>query len=297
MADIWLIFVWVLIVIVVSGVNLFIIYHKLGTSSKQKLARLIQADSELIDELLKVDISEFEQTESGKLLLSLLSQENPDLLDQVRTLQNKQQGYSESIAKNKFKVSIVHPKLLSKRLDSPFLVQIYSQEMRHKVLEKVKEIFDGTETIEHVVEGKFNVGQIVLKLFNPAITFSDDVAKNIDNEITTVTFIAKPNDDYQPEFHQVILSISDNNRVELQSIILSVRVTDFVFGHISRPLLSQITSFTLGAASLAIFAFMLLGAINTTLGLTTSVVTGTLASAIYLNFRSLYRSSKPKPIP
>jgi hypothetical protein len=199
----------------------------------------------------------------------------------------------ESLRK-KYRISITHPKLLSKRYSSRFLVQIYLPEMRAEVARTLAREFEKQEIAELVRDSEFETGQrIKLMLSSPGIVFSEPVTKKLDKGINTTNFTAKPDDSCHPGIHQVILSLSDTKtQFEYQSISFTVKVTDFAFDHVSRPFISNLTSIALGTGSLIMFVLTLLGQIDTKFGLTSGTVAGTLASAIYVRFLQLYQQPK-----
>jgi hypothetical protein len=168
-----------------------------------------------------------------------------------------------------------------------------------KVSERVVRQFGKQSTSEHIEASNLSIGQkIKIKLFSPEIVFSEAVVKELDSEINVVNFIAKPSDNCYPGSHQVVLSISDEKtNQEHQSISFTVQVTDFAFDHVSRPLLSRLLSVALGAGSFSMFILTLFGQIDTTFGLTSGTVAGTLASAIYIRFNMLYQQQKTTGYP
>jgi hypothetical protein len=149
----------------------------------------------------------------------------------------------ESLRK-KYRISIAHPKLLSKRYSSRFLVQIYLPEMRSKVSRALAREFKKQDVAELVQDSELEIGQrIQIRLSSPDIIFSDPIIKKLDKAVNITNFIAKPTDDCEPGVHQVVLSLSDaKTRVEYWSISFTVKVTDFAFDHVSRPFLSKATS-------------------------------------------------------
>jgi serine/threonine-protein kinase len=198
----------------------------------------------------------------------------------------------------KLSISIAHPKLLSKRFSSPFLVQIYLPEMRGNVSEGIRQ-FVKKEPVEYLRDSELVIGQeIRLKFYSLELAFSDPVVKKLDNRVNVINFIAKPHDTCHPGTHHVLLSIADTKtNAEYQSIGFSVEVRDYAFDHLARPLLSKLVSATIGIGSLVMFILTLLGQIDTTLGLASGTVAGTLASGIYVRFASLYQQPKATIIP
>lgn len=221
------------------------------------------------------------------------------LLQQLPKLQSVGKAKAKDKTRREFlgkiyRISIAHPKLLSKRYSSRFLVQIYLPEMRSKVSQVVAREFERQDVAELVRDSDLETGQrIKITLSSPSIVFSEPVIKKLDKAINTTNFIAKPDDDCHPGTHQVVLSLSDpETQIEYQSISFTVKVADFAFDHVSRPLLSNMTSIALGTGSLVMFVLTLLGRIDTTFGLTSGTVAGTLASAIYVRFLTLYQQPK-----
>lgn len=206
---------------------------------------------------------------------------------------------STSKHQKKFRVSISYPQQFSKRYSSLLLVQIYIPEMRTKVNQAVVSEFGQQKVTEHIKGSELKKGQTIrVKLSSPNIVFSDPVVKKLGYDINTLNFLAKPDDNCEPGIHKVLLSISNpDTQIEYQSINFSIRVTDFVFDHISRPFLSKIMSGVLGISSMLMFILTFLGQIDSTFGLTSGTIAGTLASAIYIQFFSLYKFGKTTTMP
>lgn len=89
MENIWLVVAWTLVMFLVSAASFIVIYRKLNLSTRARLSKLNEAEKELHDELMQIDIHEFGQTESGMQLLKLLSQETPQLLHRIISEQRK----------------------------------------------------------------------------------------------------------------------------------------------------------------------------------------------------------------
>jgi len=90
MESIWLVIIWALLMFVLSTGSFFLIYRKLGTSTKVKLFEIQKAESELLDELHQINILEIKSTEYGKQLFRLLEQETPHLLHKISSNQNRE---------------------------------------------------------------------------------------------------------------------------------------------------------------------------------------------------------------
>lgn len=207
-------------------------------------------------------------------------------LEQEKFRQIKRQKF-----KDRYRVSITHARLLSKRFSSMFLVQIYLSQAREEVEKRLDTQFKGKEKVEISESSNLEKGQKVRLHFSSSdIIFSDAITKKLDQDVNVTNFIAKPKDSCEPGEHQVILSITDtDSKVELESYTFTVTVTDFVFDHVSRPLLSKVSSAVLGVGSLAMFLLTLMGEIDTTFGLTSGTVAGALASGVILQFSRFYQ--------
>jgi hypothetical protein len=198
------------------------------------------------------------------------------------------------IGKKFFKISIGHPKLISKGYESPFVVQLYFEELTNIVKMKIKEIV-GENYTEHVYDTELKFGQVVkIKLFSPDIIFPEAIAKKLDLSVNSLTFLGKPLDTCQPREHKVVLSILDNKTgIEYQSETFSIKVADYAFDHVSRPLLSKVSTFVLGIGSFVMFILALFEQIDKTVGLTSGTAAGVLAVVVYTNFYNLYQRIRP----
>ena len=204
-------------------------------------------------------------------------------------LKARQESFRE-----KYRISIAHPKLLSKRYSSRFLVQLYLPEMRSKVSRTLAREFGKQEIAELVRDSELETGQrIQIRLSSPDIVFSDPIIKKLDKAVNITNFIAKPTDDCEPGVHQVVLSLSDaETQVEYCSISFTVKVTDFAFDHVSRPFLSKATSAVLGLGSLIMFLLTGLEQVDKTFGLTAGTAAAVLTSTILIRWWSLFQQPK-----
>lgn len=199
-----------------------------------------------------------------------------------------------AIGKKFFKISIGHPQFISKGSESPFVVQLYFEELTDNVKTKIKKII-GEKYSERVYDTELKLGQVVkIKLFSPDIIFPEPIAKKLDSSVNAMTFLGKPLDTCQPGEHKVVLSILDNKTgIEFQSETFAVKVSDFAFDHVSRPLLSRVSTVILGVGSFAMFILTLLEQIDKTIGLTSGTAAGILAAVVYTNFYNLYQRIRP----
>lgn len=203
--------------------------------------------------------------------------------------QGKGEKTSESLSRPM--VSVGYPKLLSKRYESLFLIHIYFSGSRGKVLSALKSEFKSEEINEQVSKSELEVGQKVrIQLIAPEVMFSEPVIKEIGTTVTKITFIGIPKDSCAPGFHKVLLSFWDVEAdKEIESLVMTVRVVDYIFDHISRPLLSRVSAFVLGIGTFGIFILTFLEQVDKTLGLTGGTAAGVLATMIYSSFYNSYQ--------
>lgn len=213
------------------------------------------------------------------------------LLDLAQLLPRLKNRKGREAILEPFNMSISHPRLLSKRYSSPFIVNIFLPDYREEVERKLKNEFGEKELTEHMFESKLVMGLTVnIKLFSPEIKFSSEIVKELKDNLNTTNFVAKPDDACYPGTHTILLSVSDKKTGhEYESRQFSVRVVDYAFDHVSRPFVSTVSSVILGIGSLTTFTLTLLGQIDTTVGVTSGTAAGTLASLIYTRFLALYR--------
>jgi len=197
-----------------------------------------------------------------------------------------------------YEISIAFPRLLSKRHSSLFLVQIYLPPARPQVT-KILTIKYQHPIKEHIESIELKAGlSVKLRLSSPVITFSEPVIKKINYDTNIVSFVARPLGDCEPGVHAVVLSVSDAmTQIEYKSIDFQVKVVDFAFDHVSRPLLSKMTSTALGVGSLIIFVLTALEQVDKTFGLVSGTAASFLASAILIRFLALYHQPRATNIP
>lgn len=195
----------------------------------------------------------------------------------------------------KFKISISYPKLLSKRYESPFLLHVYLPEERSQVTRNIKSEFREQKTNEYLRPSTIKFEQkIRIKLFSPVFDFPESVTKLIDNPVNKITFLGMPKDSCEPGAHKVLVSVSDaNTDQEFESFTVSVKVVDFSFDHISRPLVSRASAVVLGVSSFAMFILTFLEQVDKTVGLTSGTAAGVFALGIYVSFYNLYQRVRP----
>jgi hypothetical protein len=198
-------------------------------------------------------------------------------------------------SKKGFNISVACPTLLSKKFESTFLLQLFLAREYARVKYNIKAEFHDQEISQHISQSELKKGEkIMIKLFHPDFYFSDAVTKIIDNPLTTFTYLGKPKDNCEPGTHKILVSISDSETgEELESFTFTVKIVDFVFGKISRPLLSRVTALVLGIGSFTMFMLTFLEQIDKTIGLTSGTAAGVLTVAISASLYNLYQRVHP----
>lgn len=197
---------------------------------------------------------------------------------------------SRRVTAGKYKISIAHPRLLSKGYASLFIVQIYLPLMHLQATKMIIKEFETQRVVEHASDIELKNGlKISIKLSSPVLLFSDSVIKQVE-DLVIARFTAIPSDNCRPGTHYAVLSVTDaETQFEYESISFAVKVTDFAFDHISRPLLSKVVSAVLGIGSFTMFILTALEQVDKTFGLTAgtaaAVLTGTILIRLWLAFQ------------
>jgi hypothetical protein len=203
----------------------------------------------------------------------------------------------DNIPPGSYKISVSHPKLLSMRFEAEFLFQVYMSSFRAQVSKNIKKAFADKliEHVEQIQQSSILPGQIIrVGFFSPDFVFSDPVTKEIKEGLNRISFLGKPKDTCTPGTHQVLISISDaQTNQEFESLAISVRVVDFAFDHVSRPLLSRASSLFVGLGSVTMFILAFLQEIDRAFGLASGTAGVIVALAMYTNFFSLYKRIRP----
>jgi hypothetical protein len=191
-------------------------------------------------------------------------------------------------------LSIAHPRLLSKRYESKFIIHMYSDETHDQVKSDLDKLFWGEEFEQTVTDVRLFLECVVeIELYSPDIEFSTPVMKKLDQPINRVVFTGKPKDNcHTQKKHSVLLSIRDEETgYELESMSFDVQIVDYAFDHVSRPLLSNIAAGFSGFGAVVLFVLTLLEQIDTTFGLASGVAASAVATAVYARYMYLFRQT------
>jgi hypothetical protein len=200
------------------------------------------------------------------------------------------------------KISLFHPKLLSKRLTSSFICHIYARLSKEKREELIQTMVNEKDELlkyglsENIFDTSLFIGQkIKVELSSIDIEFSKLPSYQVLNDSSNVfSFHGKPKDSCQIGNQWCTLTITDDGGNLLQSNNFPVNVIDFAFDHVSRPQLSRVVTAAGYIGSILLFVLTILEKFDTTLGLTsgtTAVIVSTVILGNYhLNYRKLIES-------
>ena len=286
---------WIIIgiIVVLLGVIALLIFRQAkrsGGSLDDRLAEFSERGN--VASLEEIELS---QPFSERVVIPLLRRLGIGK-EQSRTKSPDPVEKNLSTSKKGINISVAYPKLLSKRLETTFLLHFFLAKEYAKVRSNIKAEFKDQEIDEHLSTSTLKIGDTVqVKLFHPDFDFSDIVTKKIDGQLSKITFLGKPKDNCEPGLRKILVSISNaETEQEIDSFTLTVRVVDFAFDHISLPLLSRVSTVVLGVGSFAMFILTFLEQIETTVGLTSGTAAGALAAVVYANFYNLYQRIRPK---
>ena len=214
--------------------------------------------------------------------------------ENLTTLENKYTPLFEE-SKKSFQVSILHPRRLAKGYSSTITVQIYLSYKRPEAVSKIKQLqqLDSSELIENRYTALIPEQTVIIQLSSPAINFlPDEVLKELRGEyVNRVTFTAKPDNGCAPGRQAAVLSIRDSKtNEEYESIPCFFIIDDFAFDHVSKPILSYVSSGVTSIGSLALFTLSFLEKVDATLGIPVGTAGAALALLFGLRPKFLYKN-------
>lgn len=112
MGSIWLVIIWASVMLSISAISIVVIHRLLKESIDSKLSKLQQAETDLAYELEYINFDELGQTESGKQLLKLFSEESPHLTSQLALSQSEEKKeIAPKASYNKVKRDVIQEKI------------------------------------------------------------------------------------------------------------------------------------------------------------------------------------------
>ena len=204
----------------------------------------------------------------------------------------------------RFSVLLSYPKIVCAGISSNFLVQIFLPHQQRTAEAEVREVFKDTAPAKVGREARLQLGiKVGIRLSSPAMDFSENVQKVISLEGANTTFQGIPKPSAPPGTHAAVLAISDERgEQELLSIPFDVKIADYAFDHVSRPVAGRLVGGIVGAVSLCVFSLALitrtaqvLGAAGGGIGLAASAFVFTMMDRLYRRTISVQGSSQDPP--
>jgi hypothetical protein len=232
--------------------------------------------------------------ESSAFLRKIADADFPEdkLREQLSSLQEFCDHVEEFLGKPaRFVLSLAHARLLSKSYSSWFLVQVYLPGDRRKARIALHNLFQG-QSIETSVRSKLTPGPIVeIQLSSLELDFSGPVKKKVEAGGLEAKFLGKPKEDCRPGSHHAMLALKDaTTGQEYESVAFTIRVVDYAFDHVSRPVVAKAVSAATGIGSLATFFLTSLGHIDKGFGLASGTVGGMISMLLFGHTLFKYRT-------
>ncbi len=186
--------------------------------------------------------------------------------------------------------SVAYPYLMSKRYASRFRITLYPTDMREEALERLVIGIEESQLEDIEINNELRSGQtVVISFYSQDIEFGKDVIKKLDNMINTTTIIGKPKDESNPGKHIIKLSVTDKvSGHEYVSHTFLVEIVDYAFDHISRPLLSKVSSLFLSTAAISTYALTFLEQLDKAFGYTAGTVAVAASGFVYARYQYIY---------
>jgi serine/threonine protein kinase len=190
-----------------------------------------------------------------------------------------------------FSIMVAHPNKLSKGRESKILIILHLEGARVEAREIVSrdlgepggrpDDYDTEKDRTAIRPGE----QVQVEIFCPEIEFSGAVALSLDERLNVARFLAKPKDDCHASSHQIkVLVKTLGTGVERYSSYAQLTVIDYLFDHVSRPLVNHCISAIVTIGSIGTFCLTLLGRIDHAFGLTAGTAGLVIGTSIYGKF-------------
>lgn len=162
--------------------------------------------------------------------------------------------------KPRFHARLSYPKLVGAGFTGPFLVQIFPPRQHHAAAARARNIFGDASPEQVPADIRLRPGTIVqISLSSPAMRFSGPVRKPIPAAGCDTSFTGKPSAAALPGAHSALLTISDESGSnELLSVPFQIRIVDYAFDHVSRPMIGRVAAGLAGVASAAVLILALI---------------------------------------
>lgn len=188
-----------------------------------------------------------------------------------------------------FKISILHPRRLAKGFSTEVTINLFLPHLRIELDRSIKELQTKNRKLVHTTHGSELVPgkKVLISLSSPHLDCSKEVSKILEDRINKVSFLVMPLDSCRVGKQAVRLAVVDRDtKEEYCSLVFGLRVEDYAFGRVSKPLLSFMGSFVSGTSSVSLFLLTYLQEIDKALGL--SVGSAALVAATALGLIPTY---------
>ena len=169
------------------------------------------------------------------------------------------------------RVSFAWPRLLSKGRSALFVFHIYPDEAAERAARQIQNFVKEYDLTEIRAESAHFIGeQISVEPKCPVICFMPNEATlKIEPRICKIHFTGIALESCVPQKHVGILHIKNAKTGDnLESLDFRIEIVDYAFDHVSRPLISWVSSGTLALAATASFTLTFLQEIDKTFGMT-----------------------------
>jgi hypothetical protein len=187
-----------------------------------------------------------------------------------------------------FRIVIAHPRSLSKGANSTVLVILHLPSEVKNVRNIIQRDFgeeSGRERQHKITRDKTDLTyntRVFIELYSQDIEFSGRVALELSKPINRAMFLAKPRDGCRVGKNQTKVIVRDiDGEIERYSGIIQMKITDYVFDHVSRPMLSHCISASLTVGSFITFVLTTLGKLDHVLGITTGATALLMGSTLF----------------
>jgi hypothetical protein len=189
----------------------------------------------------------------------------------------------------RFHVTVANPRLIPQGLSCPFMVFIYLPWGRTEVERQIrKDIGDSyVETVD-MFESSLQ-SKIRVELESQAVEFTKPVCIELTKSVNRASFLGRPISSCHSGIHKVKVNIEDDaTNTNLYSAYVDVRVVDYAFDHVPRPLISKATAAVFGLGSLVTYFLTLLGKFDATFGWGSGTAAAAIAVVIHANMLQRY---------
>jgi serine/threonine protein phosphatase PrpC len=197
-------------------------------------------------------------------------------------------------------VTVSRPKYVPKIKEANYTAAIYPSNLS-KVVKAEINLKMGANKKPGIFETDYQTNRIPVDLIarvslsSPDFEFSEPKTIQITESPIIMTYIGKPKAECSSGQHAILFTIQEEKtRLELFSEVFDVKVEDYLFGFLSRPLLSRMLSILLSLISIIMYLLTFTEQIDKSFGLTTGTAGLFLAGLVFAFLRSRY--SNPQTI-